>query len=269
MEDVDLAPWQLVDLRPRRAEPRARRARIVEGAAEGGVGEARVDAHADLGAGCLGEPAETRQLLGRIEVDVIGERRQALDLAGRVGGCIDVHLLAEFLAAEARLVFAARRRAVERIADQRKGRRHRPGFRRQQNFAAGLAADTRYGSKVALKHSHVEDVGGRRNVSWKRRSHSATLNVPPSVILGPCRRHAFSTTPRTHRSACSENEAGLARRILGIKPRMTVLEPCRQSSRPRKQLLRLHREEIALFGRAKLAHVPGQAVLADLVHERL
>ena len=51
-----------------------------------------------------------------------------------------MHFLAELVVAETRLVFAARRGAVENIAHQRKGGRKRERFRREENFSIPFRA---------------------------------------------------------------------------------------------------------------------------------
>ena len=80
-----------------------------------------------------------RDLLRRVEIDVLRELRQPLDLAVRIGGRIDMNLLAELVVAETRLILAACRRAVEHIAHHREGRRQCERLGREQNFAARLA----------------------------------------------------------------------------------------------------------------------------------
>ena len=61
-----------------------------------------------------------RDLARRVKIDVVGEAVSALDLASVVGRRVDVHLLAELLAPEPRLLLAPRGGAVERFAHQRK-----------------------------------------------------------------------------------------------------------------------------------------------------
>ena len=94
---------------------------------------------------------------------MLGEPGQPFDLAFGVGRRIDVHLLAELLVPEARLVFAAGRRAVESLAHQRKGGRKRERFGREQNLATRFPLHLRGAREISPQRRDVENVGGRRD----------------------------------------------------------------------------------------------------------
>ena len=185
VEDVDVLPRQLVEFALDRAEARVGRARVVERTAQRRVGVAGIDADADLDAGlALHDGQEAGDLLGRVEVDVVGDAGEAFDLGLRIGRRVDVHLLAELLAPHARLVLAARRGAVEHVAQHRKRGRHRPRLGGEQHLGAGLALDARGRGEVALQCCDVQHIGRRADVGGYVRDHGMSFPLSPS--LRPC-----------------------------------------------------------------------------------
>ena len=115
-----------------------------------------------------------RDLLRRVEINVLRKLRQPLDLAVRIGGRIDMNLFAELVVAETRLILAAGRCAVEHIAHHGEGRRQCERLGREQNFAARLAFDARGSCKISLQRSFVEYVCRRPNVVRQRERHQVS-----------------------------------------------------------------------------------------------
>ncbi len=100
------------------------------------------------------------QLRHRVEDHLVGDLGDGDDLIGIPGDAVRVHLLAELLAAEARLVQRAARRAVQVPAHQPE---HAPGgeaLQREHGLGAGLVTYAADDLQVLLEAALVDQVVG-------------------------------------------------------------------------------------------------------------
>ena len=103
-------------------------------------------------------------LLGKgVEHQVVAGQGQILDVRGRVGGGEAVHLAAELLPAEPRLVRGTAADPVEHLGELREHAEHGKGFQRKQDAAAGARLDPAEHGEVVGEQPLVDDKGRGRH----------------------------------------------------------------------------------------------------------
>jgi hypothetical protein len=160
-------PVQPVDpeVGPADAQARAGRAGVVQG--HRALGMLGVDAQAEReftpqGRGPLPGQRHEPLFLGKgVEHQVVAGQGQGLDVRGRVGGGEAVHLAAELLAAELRLVRGTAADPVEHLGEQREHPEHGKALERQQDAAAGARLDPTEHGEVVDEQPLVDHEGRR------------------------------------------------------------------------------------------------------------
>ena len=160
------------------AEPGARRAGVIERHRTGGV--LRIDPHA------AGDPARRRRdglaeappLARGVEAQVVGVAQHHRHLLLGEGRRVAVHLAAEGLRPQARLVLAAGRGAHQVLANQREGIPHGEALQGQQDARAAALLNLAEPLQVAAQQGIVHHIG----------RGGAGLDVKAQALLA-CVRH--------------------------------------------------------------------------------
>ncbi len=162
------------------AEPRVRRARIVERVLALGLLRVHAQAEAEL------RPARARRAHERLEAlplrkgvehHVVGDLQDLREIALGVGGREGVNFPAERVAPESRLVQAARAGAGEIPGDERREAPHRERLEREEDLRPARALDLVEHAQVLLDRPLVDDEAGRR--------HAARIEPPEPLSAHP------------------------------------------------------------------------------------